>query len=196
MSRILYTICLIFYLTFSCSAWASDAQIDWDKLLAGNVIGEAVENKDGLPGVRASFCVKAEREHIWSVLIDYDKFPAIFRNLKKIRVLERSQAGAKVEFWYAVKFLKVFNKDLHYVLDRRYIIPGRQITWTRDSGDLKRIEGSWEIRDTQKSDVYLLVYSSYVEPDWYVPVKLVRSGALNEATDMAGRIRDWIEQQP
>jgi len=186
---------VVAYLAFTSSAWADGPKIDWEKIFMGEVLVEATENSDGIPGVLASFCVSADRSRIWSVLTNYENFPQIFNGLNKILVLKSDEHGARVEVWYKVEFLKIFNRDLHYILDRRYIEPGRQLIWTRESGDMKRIEGGWEIRDTAKTGVYLLIYSSYVEPSWYIPAGLVRKGAMSEAADMARRVRAWMETQ-
>lgn len=191
----LFIICLAANFMSAPVTGAGEVKIDWDKLFAGDVLVEAVESKDGIPGVKASFCVEAGQDEIWEALTDYPSYPKIYKGLKKINVLEENESGAKVELFYSVNFLKIFRKDVHYVLDRRYTSAGREITWSRISGDLKRINGSWEIRDTARDGTYLLVHCTYVEPDGFVPAMLVRSGAMKEAPDMAQRLRAWIEKK-
>jgi|SRR5262245_17605149 len=165
--------------------------MDWDRLLAGEVVVETARHPDGLPGLRASFTVIAAREHIWAVLVDYANFPRLFPDIHQVRVLEQDQGGAQVEFW-----INAIVADYHYVLYRRYDEPGQRLTWTRITGDFKRIEGSWEIRDTPRPGVHLLVYESYVDLGGVIPVALVRLTATRKAREMGERLRHWIEGRP
>jgi hypothetical protein len=173
------------------TASALAGSIDWTALFAGKVILETVKRPDGLPGLRASFAVVAPRERIWTVLLDYAHFPQIFPDIHAMRVLTNDQQGAQVEYW-----VKVLVSTYRYVLYRRYEEPGRRLTWTRVAGDLKRIEGSWEIHDTPRSDVQMLVYESYLDIGGVVPKVLVRAEAMRKAREMSERLRHWIEGHP
>lgn len=194
MIRSLFVVSLASFLTSASVVWADDVERDWDKLMAGKVVVEAVESKDKIPGVRASFCVTAERDDIWAALTDYENHPKIFKGLNKINVIEKNESGAVVELFYSVNFAKIFHRNVHYVLDRRYVPAGRKMTWSKVSGDLKRIDGSWEIRDTPREGTYLLVHCTYIKPGGFVPAKMVRKSAMKDAVDMAQRLRDWIER--
>ncbi|UCG29810.1 MAG: hypothetical protein JSV53_09965 [candidate division WOR-3 bacterium] len=168
-----------------------DAEVDWNRLLDGEVMVEGVETKEGLRGVRAMFTVAASRKLIWEVLTDYENYPEIFEGLDSIKVLEQDDNGAIVEFWNHV------FKEYHFVLHRLYEAPGSLLKWRKISGDMKRIEGSWEIRDTPQAGVRLLIYESYVEigglfgglVTWFV-----WNAAKGEARKMGRRLRDWIEK--
>jgi len=165
--------------------------VDWNRLLAGEVVVETARHPDGLPGLRASFTVTAARERIWAVLVDYAHFPQLFPDIHQVRVLAQDQDGAQVEFW-----IHAIVADYHYVLYRRYDEPGQRLTWTRTAGDFKRIEGSWEIRDTPRPEVHLLVYESYVDIGGVMPMALVRLVAMRKAREMGERLRHWIEGRP
>ncbi len=170
---------------------AAEAAEDWTKIFAGEVLVKAVENAEGIPGVRAVFGISASKERIWAVLLDYDNYPKIFKGVRKTHVLEQAESSAKVEFWIKAVIVKH-----HYILDRQYEVPGRRLTWKRIAGDLKRIEGSWEIRDTPRADVNLLMYKSYVKVGRWIPTRLVRRIAMGKARDMGKRLRNWIEGRP
>jgi ribosome-associated toxin RatA of RatAB toxin-antitoxin module len=169
---------------------ADDAAPDWSRLFAGAVLTTAVQNRDGVPGVRAMFTVTASRERIWSVFVDYDNFPRFFPGIKDLKVLEQDEKSAKVAFYTPVAFM-----HYRYVLHRRYVEPGRRLTWTRLSGSFKSIDGSWEIRDTPHAGVSLVVYESFVNIGQLVPATLVQRGALRRARDMGLRLRAWIEKR-
>ena len=165
--------------------------VDWNALFAGDVAVEAVKHPDGISGLRASFAISASRERIWTVLLDYANFPKIFHGIHTMRVLAHDQQGARVEYW-----VNAILSKYHYVLYRRYDEPGRRLTWTRIAGDLKRMEGSWEIRDTPRADVQMLVYESYVDIGGIIPVALVRVEAMRRVREMGERLRSWIEGHP
>ena len=165
--------------------------VDWDTLLAGEIAVEKVQHPAGFPGLRGSFTVAASRERIWAVLVDYANFPKLFPDIQKMHVLAQDQYGAQVEYW-----INAILAHYHYILYRRYDEPGRRLTWTRVAGDLKRIEGSWEIRDTPRPDVHLLVYESYVDIGGMIPTALVRMEATRKIRDMGARLRNWMEGRP
>jgi ribosome-associated toxin RatA of RatAB toxin-antitoxin module len=173
------------------TASAVAGSVDWTALFAGEVVLETVQRPDGLDGLRASFAIGAPRERIWTVLLDYAHFPQIFPDIQDMRVLTHDQQGARVEYW-----VKALVSKYHYVLYRRYDEPGRRLTWTRLAGDLKRIEGSWEIHDTPRSDIQMLVYESYIDIGGVVPKVLVRAEAMRKARAMSERLRHWIEGRP
>jgi hypothetical protein len=77
-------------------------------------------------------------------------------------------------------------------LYRHYEKPGWRLTWRRLSGDLQRIEGSWEVRETPQPGVHLLVYESYVQVGGMMPTALIRWGAMQKAREMGQRLRQWI----
>jgi ribosome-associated toxin RatA of RatAB toxin-antitoxin module len=151
---------------------------DWALLFAGDVVVEPVKHPDGIPGLRASFAVAAPRERIWAVLLDYTNFPKIFPDIHDLRVLTHDPQGDQVEYW-----VNAVVSKYHYVLYRHYDEPGRRLTWTRVAGDLKRMEGSWEIHDTPRSDVQMLVYESYIDIGGVVPKALVRMEAMRKARE-------------
>ena len=186
-----YIALLLLGILLATAPAAVAGRVDWDALFAGEVAVEAVKQPDGLSGIRASFTVAASREHIWDVLIDYVNFPKIFPDIHTLRVLMQDHQGAKLEYW-----VKTMLSKYHYVLHRQYDEPGRRLTWTRVSGDLKRMEGSWEIRETPRPDIQMLVYELYVDIGGIMPAALVRAEAMRRTRAMGERLRSWIEGRP
>jgi len=158
---------------------AATSSVDWTALFAGDMVVEAVKRPDGIPGLRAAFAVAAPRERIWAVLLDYANFLKIFPDIHDMRVLTQDQQGAQVEYW-----VNAIVSKYHYVLYRHYDEPGRRLSWTRVTGDLKRMEGSWEIHETPRSDVHMLVYESYIDIGGVIPKALVRMEARRKVREM------------
>ena len=132
---------------------------------------EAIEHDAGFPGLRAFFVVPAPRERIWAVLLTIRTSRTCFLILTKCMSLSTMRRGP-VEYW-----VDAMLRKYHYVVYRHYEKPGWRLTWRRLSGDLERIEGSWEVRETPRRGVHLLVYESYVQVGGVVPTSLVRWGA-------------------
>ena len=164
---------------------------NWEQLFAGVIQVDTVENADGIPGVKASFIVRASADEIWAALIDYENFTEIFLEMDRVNVLQQDSGGAVVEFW-----LSIFLARYHYVLDRRYEQWGKRLTWRRVRGDLERIEGAWEIFPTPRQDARLVVYESHVDPGGFLLPSLIRWQAAGKARRMAERLREWIESHP
>ena len=184
----IWFVLVLLALSAEAASGQQTAELDWEQLERGTVIVEEVTSASGIPGVRASFLVKASRETIWSTLLDYENFPNFFEGINRMRVLTQDHDGAHVEFW-----VDAVLTDLHYVLYRHYVAPGHQLTWRRVSGDLKQIHGSWEILDTDNPDRKLLIYDSYVDIGFSLITWAIRQGAKSKAKEMGYRLREWVE---
>ncbi|MGE3537151.1 MAG: SRPBCC family protein [Candidatus Tectimicrobiota bacterium] len=165
--------------------------MNWNTLFAGDVLIDVIHRADGVAGLRSVFTVAASRERIWSVLLDYDNFPHIFQGIKRVKVLESDNQGARLEYW-----IDAVLSTYHYVALRQYPEPGRKVTWKRLSGDFKRLEGSWEIQETPRLGVHMLVYESYVEVDTIIPESWIRAEAIRRTRETNEQLRRWIEQRP
>ncbi len=182
--------CLLLYFV-SRGITAINIQLDWERLFSGDIIVDSVSNQDNIPGVKLIMLTKASRERIWETLTDYDNFSKVLQSIEEMKVLEQNHEGAEVEFWIDAVLTKY-----HYVLYRHYERPQWRLTWKRVSGDLKRIEGSWEIHDTSRPDIKLLIYESYVKVGEGIPLSLVRWGAVRKARAMGRRLRKTLESLP
>ncbi len=161
---------------------------DKSQILSGNILIKEAKNKEDVPGLIAAFSVNSDLKDIWNVFVDYENFTKVFSDVKNLKVLEQNENGAVVEFW-----VDAVLSDLNYVLYRKYDIPYRKLTWVKRSGDLKLIEGSWEVFDLPFENKKMVVYSSFVEVGFLIPTKLVRWGAMRKAEEMCIRIRNWVE---
>ncbi|OQW39777.1 MAG: hypothetical protein A4S08_06050 [Proteobacteria bacterium SG_bin4] len=181
---------IIFFWCCLSNAISENINFDWNVLNAGEVIIEEIENDQGTPGVRAVFIVEASREDIWTALTDYVNFKKFFHDIDEMKVISTDSNGAQVEFWADVVLMK-----LHYVLQRNYVKPGYHLTWNQVSGDLRDIQGSWQIRETQSSEKKLLIYESYADLGSVVITWIIRQGAKQKAKKMAYNLRNWIESK-
>lgn len=175
---------------YASGAEGQYASIDWVALNRGEVIIEEVTTVAGVPGVRAHFTVMASREEIWSTLLDYENFPIFFKGVKKLKVLEQNEKGARVEFWVNAVLM-----DLNYILYRDYAKPNYRLTWHRVAGDLDDIHGSWQILETENPEKKLIIYESYVDIGFSMITWAIRQGAKRKAEAMSYRLRGWLESK-
>ena len=121
-------------------------RVDWDTLFAGEVASRSSETTGWAVWRAGLVCRLQHRGNAFGTYsLTMRNFPRIFPDIHTLRVLAHDQQGARLEYWVNGMLSKY-----HYVLYRHYDEPGRRLTWTRVSGDLKRIEGSWEIRETPR----------------------------------------------
>jgi ribosome-associated toxin RatA of RatAB toxin-antitoxin module len=185
---LIYFILLYFVLNGST---ADSKSLDWDKLSDGDIIVDTTSNREGIPGIKLIMTVTASRERIWETLTDYENFSNVFKGIEDMRVIEQDDQGAYVEFWIDAVFTKY-----HYILYRHYEKPQERLRWKRVSGDIERIEGSWEIHDTPRPGTQLLIYTSYVKVESAIPESWMRWGAIRKARAMGRHLRKTLEALP
>jgi ribosome-associated toxin RatA of RatAB toxin-antitoxin module len=165
--------------------------LDWEKLFNGNIIVDTVSNGEGVPGIKLLMTVTTSRDNIWKTLTDYENYSHIFKGIEKIEIVKQENEGVYVEFWIDAVITKY-----HYVLYRHHEKLQGRIRWKRISGDLERVEGSWEIHDTPRPEAKLLIYKSYVKVESMMPKSMLRWGAIRHARAMGKRLRQILEALP
>lgn len=174
---------------YTLSGLAAEPVIDWTSLQQGQILTEKIRSPDGLPGLRAQFLVTAPRARIWAALIDYNNFPRFFTGIEQLRVLRQGTDSSDIEIT-----VDAILKRFRFTLRRDYVVPEHRLTWRRLSGDLDRLEGYWEIRDSPWPGQQRIIYVSFVKVSDIVPTRLIRLLAIRKARQMLGRFRDWVEK--
>lgn len=132
---------------------------DWRALDKGKIIIEQVKNDRGTPGLRCYLLVAGNKDRLFDKLKNPDFFKAAYGNIEKMKIVRKYNNGAELEF-----VLNAVIKKVRYVVLRRYNRKTYTVWWTRVSGDLKDIEGSWRLEPSPFEGKYLLVYESFVDP--------------------------------
>jgi ribosome-associated toxin RatA of RatAB toxin-antitoxin module len=126
-----------FVMMWSCAAWA-------DFLPPEGLVIEGLPETGSARGVKAAGIIRYHPEFVWRVLTDYPAFPEYMPNIRESRVTKQEGNVS----WVASKF-NVSVKNLNYVLrivHERDTKPWK-ISWTRDSGDMKLIEGYYLLQE-------------------------------------------------
>ena len=161
---------------------------NWSALETGKIIVEQAKSARGTPGLRCELLVAGNENTLFDKLKNPDFFKASYSNIEKIKILRRYQNGAEVEF-----VLNAIVTKIHYVVARRFNRATYTVWWTKVSGDLKDIEGSWQLKPSPYKGKYLLVYESFVNPG-VVPPGLYLSFAKRKAESSLQRLRMLLEQ--
>lgn len=178
---------IIFIFPTILNAQISDSYLD--RLDKGEIIVESVDDSTGLPGIKAMFQISGSRTEIWGMLNDFENYKEIYGNIDSLEVIEADSNGVVVEFWSDAVI-----KKINFVLKRNYDIYGQKLSWRKLSGDMKRIEGGWEIIDSRDPGEKILIYRTFVKYGGIVPTKLIRRGAKKKAKEMGSKLRNWMQQ--
>jgi len=149
---------------------------------ADDIVTKVIEKKNGVKGVMAQFDVSVSKERIWAMLTDHENITRISPNVNKIKVISEDKKGAFIEYWLDTKIMET-NYVLHYYYTKKYYL----LKWTRSSGDMKSINGSWQIKPLSKNRVRL-TYTCYVVADGAfarVSNWIIERWAQAEAKEMA-----------
>ena len=87
--------------------------------------------------------IDAPRDRVWALVADVESAPQWQGGLKSMRALERDGDGRAIfcETETDAKVRSVKSK-VRFTYDG----PGR-LSWTQEEGDLKSVQGSWELED-------------------------------------------------
>ena len=184
----------ILYLSLLCLPLTRPAaqpeDLDWNRLIQEEILVDKISDSQGLPGIRAMFTIPATRNELWGMLTDYGNFPNIYGGIDSLSLHSEDEHGASVEIYQTALLRRI-----RFVLQRNYVQKGYRLTWERVSGDLKYIQGSWDILDSPDENIKLVIYTSFFKYGGIVPTRLARNWAIPEVRSMAENARKWNRQQ-
>lgn len=140
--------------------------------------------------VSAQASIKAPHAVIWTTLTDYDHLSEFVPGIKRSRVIGRRGPAAIVE-QHGEAGLLVFKYPIRVVVESAEYPPGL-ITVNVVRGNLKRLEGRYQIQSGGQAGHYLLRWSGIVEPDTVLPdfitFPLIRSSIEDQFDGMVKEI--------
>ncbi len=161
-----------------------------EKLKKGEIIVEDFVNEEAKNGsVKMTFLVEANVEKIWTLLVEYDKWPSFMPDLEKVVIRENKPEFAIVY----VKAKAPLNIDISYVLKRIYNKKHYEITWTMVEGKAKEIEGSWRIFPLGKN-LCKVIYTNYLDLGFIVPPKIVALLTKQKLPNVALGMRKYLKK--
>jgi Polyketide cyclase / dehydrase and lipid transport len=115
---------------------------------------------------RLEATIDAEPGDLWSVLVDFERYPTWARDLKQVEVLERDAEGRGVEVLYRAAAM---GRSTTYVLRYDYADAPRTLPWRLVRGDImRRLDGAYTLEavagDPAKTDVVYVLEVDLVIP--------------------------------
>ena len=98
-----------------------------------------------MPFVKSEIVIKGEKQKIFDVIQDMASYPKFMKNLISVEVLEKGE-NYDISHW-------VSNVDGRKIVwtERDDFYPEIfKITYKQTAGDLKKMEGAWELLDTEE----------------------------------------------
>ncbi|MEE2751528.1 MAG: SRPBCC family protein [Myxococcota bacterium] len=132
----------------------------------------------------AIFRVMAPAEVVWSVILDYDKYPEWIHDLKDTEIYHRTD-----DLLYTTFSTKVMGMDIEWYI--RHIVNTKEgwVTWTLDyqrDSDLSDSVGYWRVTPSKKDpNICRVEYSVNLKIRSWVPrfvKKMLVDQGLEEAT--------------
>ena len=184
-------VCLIRFLAGAATAFACVHAHGADGLMVdAKQAGHAVR-------VHAKAMLNASRDLIWSTLTDYDHLADFIPGISSSRVIDRRGRAAIVEQHGEATFF-IFNYGIDVVVESAEYPPDL-IEIRVVSGNLRQLEGAYQLLPGEKTGTWLLTWSGLIEPvlplPSFVAVALMRNsvqaqlrGMINEIERRRGQI--------
>lgn len=173
---------------------AEDPPLDAQRLLAGEVMLRFNAIDDEVQRVRGWVLIKAQRELVWSLLVDCDRALDYVPNMRACEVRDsgKAEAGHAFDITYHRVKPYFFLPAVENVFRADYL-PPEQIRFRKAGGDLVRFQGSWQfhVPDEQQT---LLHYEAEVDLRASVNVRGERRMIRKDVREMLAAIRQMAEQ--
>ena len=87
--------------------------------------------------------IAATAEELWSVLVDFERYPTWARDLKQVEVVERDAEGRGVLVQFRAAAM---GRSTTYVLRYDYTDAPRRLPWVLEQGDIMRkLDGEYRL---------------------------------------------------
>jgi len=115
-----------------------------------------------MAGAKRTETFQVDREKIFQAITDYEKYPEFVDGVHSVKVLEKSETGAKVQ--YSAKIIK----NISYTLQLTHESPKR-VSWKLVEGDIfKTNNGEWILEDKGNGQTEV-TYSIDIELKIFAP---------------------------
>jgi ribosome-associated toxin RatA of RatAB toxin-antitoxin module len=119
-----------------------------------------------MPKVSRTEIFDVSKENFYAVLENYDAYPEFVDGVSGIKVLEKSETEARVE--YSVNLIKKFL----YILKMKQEKP-THLSWNLESGNLfKKNSGAWYLKDLDDGKIEV-TYELEVEFKGFAPKAII-----------------------
>ena len=115
-----------------------------------------------MPQVESEIIIEADRNRVYAVAKDVEKFPEFLPDVQSVKVLER-EGSRVVSEWVGI--IKQFNRTLHWTEEDDWDDAQRQCSFRAISGDWDKYQGVWKFEShPQGTRVHLAVEYEFDVP--------------------------------
>ena len=148
--------------------------------------GQLIFIDNALPGkpqfVTAVALFDAPVQTVFSVITDYGHYVGHIPQTTDVEVTNKNKNIWTVDYKIEFKF-SILSEHAYYTL-RQVLEPPTSVTWTRLSGNIDQVEGSWKLVPTdngKKTIGFYRVYSDISSLSWVVRYMLKQQPVMNTA---------------
>ena len=95
-----------------------------------------------MPFVKSEIVIKGEKQRIFDVIQDMASYPKFMKNLVSVEVLEKGE-NYDISHWVS----NVDGRKIVWTERDDFYPESFKITYKQTAGDLKKMEGAWEMHD-------------------------------------------------
>lgn len=130
-------------------------------LSLGEIIVVENEKKNGREFVQAIVLVNAPPQRVYEVITDFEKYPDVFSDVKRVEIVERTPESVTARF-HLKSDLAIIPVKISYII--RYYLKENEVTWDFIEGDLAYSEGFWRLYPLEGKTVVIYRLSFDIKP--------------------------------
>ncbi len=195
LRRILTLVLLALSLLFGNNAQASEKQKRTKEVKLSYVAqiekpAVKIEKRGDRNYVVGTVLIDAKPESIWDILVDYPHAPEVFKNLKLCEVVGQRgpiklvrqvvNTGSPIKFDYTVALVE----------KKPYCIE-----WSRDSGSLKEVTGTWQLEPLESIKKTRVTYSIFIDGGMFLPPWLLAPQLKGYLPVVLNALRDKVSSE-
>lgn len=192
VSWILFTCTLIAQVSAAPTAQTTSNLTDMQqRLTRGDVVIRSqsiTENTSAI--IQAAINIAAPPATVWAVMTDCQRSPKYIKGLKSCRILKSAKDGEWDVREHRVK-AAWFLPETRTVFRSAYDKP-REIVFTRVAGDLKKLEGKWNLVPIKNGRATQIRYAVEVSVDVPIASYLIRKALETNMTDALLSLRQEV----
>ncbi len=129
---------------------------------------------------KAAIQIDAPADLVWSVMRDPERIPNYVKSLRESTILESGDNWKIIE--QKVKVHSLLPK-FRYVFKEQYG-PGHLIQFEHVEGSFRDLRGWWRIDPTESEKSVRLVYSTFIDVGWFIPISWVKKGINKDVPEL------------
>lgn len=168
--------CALVTASVACGPASADAPIlskdDIRRMMADEVVVRVKPDPVADGAIVAAIDIKAAPERVWRVMTDCALTARIITGLVACRVIERDGAGLSDVREHIVSWGSLLP-NVRSVFRSDYVV-NRQIRFRRVAGDLKFLEGEWNLEPLANGGATRVTYQARIAVSSFVPAAMAR----------------------